>query len=89
MLGTNRDNMDDRNLKGRARGRFSKDKARKPLPEVARLPRAFEKVSEEQVRTVKRLLEGGMSAVAIAKNINTTAHIVYHIKSGKTWRHVT
>lgn len=102
FLGTDSDNMADRDGKGRqsrgvthgavmlrvaARGERN---ASRRYPE--RRPRgsghATAKLNEELVSQVKGLLRAGVSGVEIAARLGINASTVSSIKRGRTWKHV-
>lgn len=47
------------------------------------------KLTEDQVREIKKLLRDGVSGPKIAKMFNVNHTAIYSIKNGKTWRHVS
>lgn len=72
FLGSNADNMADRDAKGRqARGERH----------------GAAKISDDQARLVKYRL-GGLKISEIAKLIGVSYHLVYGIREGRTWAHI-
>lgn len=75
-LGSHADNMADMTAKGRsAKGRL--------MPQGEMSPRA--KLTAEQVKEIKR---DGEPASQVAKRLGVHRNNIYHIRSGKTWRHL-
>jgi hypothetical protein len=73
FLGTNADNMADRNAKGRqAKGERS----------------GGAKLTEADVLEIRRRLAAGESQLEISKAFGITRQHVGYIKSGKTWSHL-
>ena len=70
FLGTPLDNARDRNSKGRG---------------VRGTRATFAKLSESDVREVRRLKAGGMSQKDIAKRFNISNGTITHIKTRSTW----
>lgn len=75
FLGSQRDNMADMRLKGRAN---------KPIGESN--PRAT--LTEERVRAIRIQRDGGIRLKHIAAEFGTTISTVYNISKRKTWRHL-
>lgn len=48
----------------------------------------FAKLSEDNVRDIRRLLSNGIEGVAIAREYNITKSLVSQIKLKKIWNHV-
>jgi len=46
------------------------------------------KLTEVQVREIKRLLRLGASQAALGKKFGVSAGAIYHISAGKRWGHV-
>lgn len=73
FLGTHKDNMADRNAKGRqARGHVV----------------ASSKITEDGVRSIRGRVSAGESLRAVARDVGITHATVQHIVSRRTWRHV-
>jgi hypothetical protein len=81
FLGTNQDNVDDRERKGRASNH---------LKGCAGEANGLAKLDEQEVIWIKRLLATGkMSHRAIARIFSVTAANISGIARGKTWGHLT
>lgn len=76
--GTAQDNTDDMMKKGRYH--------QYNLPVGSQKPGT--KIDEAQALEIKKLLAKKITAIEIAKRLNTTIHIVYDIKRNRTWKHV-
>lgn len=73
FLGTHADNMADRDAKGRvARGETS----------------GTSKLNEAEVRSIRRLVQKGLTRTEIAAQVGVSRAAVSMIASGKRWRHV-
>jgi len=72
FLGTHKDNMDDRDFKGRGN---------QPKGERA----AKSKLTTPQVL---RIRNGGESAAALSRELKVSMGTIYHIRQGLTWRHL-
>lgn len=46
-------------------------------------------LTEEAVRRIKEKIKLGGNCASIAREFNTSPHVIYSIKHGKTWGHVT
>lgn len=77
FLGTSQDNHDDMVAKGRGRGGSSVGETN---------PSA--KLSETEVREIKKLLAAGVSGRRIAKFFSISSPLVSMIAKGKLWSHV-
>lgn len=73
FLGTQLDNIKDRNAKGR----------------TARGENLHSKLTEEQVRTIKVRLFAGETTRALAKEYGVGKTVMGNIRIGKKWKHVT
>lgn len=81
FIGSAQDNVDDMMRKGRGvKGRPSKIKGKLPPNTV---------IDKYKAIKIKERLLNGDSALKIAQETNISKNIVYAIKYGKTWRHVT
>jgi len=49
----------------------------------------FSKLHEDDVIKIKELLDNKISCAEISRRFNVTQGCVHHIKSGKTWKHIT
>lgn len=72
FLGTHKDNMDDRDAKGRGN---------QPKGERA----AKSKLTESQASRVRH---GGESPTALARELGVSVGAIYHIRRRITWRHI-
>lgn len=73
FLGTNKENVQDRDSKGRqARG----EKNHKS------------KLTETDVKRIRRLVASGTRQSQLAKEYGVNFSTIFHIIQGKTWRHV-
>ena len=73
FLGTNADNLADRQAKGRqSRGE--------------KHPTA--KLKEFEVKEIRRLVSVGMEIAKIAQNYNVHWSTIYNMIKGKTWKHI-
>lgn len=75
-LGTHRENMIDRNRKGRIIYEKGSERCNAKLTEV-------------DIEKILQLLEQGLSQRAIAKRFNVSQPKISHIKSGQSWSHVS
>jgi hypothetical protein len=74
FLGTNQDNVADRDSKNRQARQHGSSNGRSFL-------------TDEKVRRIKTLLKQGKSSLnAIAKEYNVCKSTIVHIKMGRTWR---
>ena len=46
------------------------------------------KITEEQVKEIKKLIEQGLGNTEIAKQYPIKPNVVYQIRTGKTWKHI-
>lgn len=74
FLGTQLDNMKDRDNKSRQ-------------PRGERL--GTSKLTDEDVRYIRWQLDAGLSPYRIAKTSKVTSATIYSIKKGETWTHIT
>ena len=75
FLGTQRDNMDDMNEKGR--GNYVRgERVAQP------------KLTEPDVLEIRRLVNGGISYRTLGKMFRVTNQAVHSVVSGRTWKHV-
>ena len=73
FLGTNADNMSDRNAKGRqAKG----------------VGNGTHKLTVDQVLEIRRLVAGGMTQSDVASHYGVTRRLVNFIINGKLWTHI-
>lgn len=73
FVGTNADNMHDAQAKGRLHRRPGQRNC---------------KVTEEQVKEIRRRLAGGETCTSIATDLPISRRAVSHIRTGGTWAHV-
>ena len=78
FLGTQADNIDDMINKGRNSA---------PPPQIG-VNHWASKLTEEDVREIKTLIDKGWSAGDIADHFNVAKPTIKDIKAGRTWRHV-
>ncbi len=75
FLGTSADNSADMVSKNRQlRG------------EAVICPTAKRRLTEEEVRSIRRRLESGETPGSIGRSLNVSVTNIYHIRSGKTWK---
>lgn len=79
-VGTQSDNIKDMHNKGRY-------KRRKPWPRGENAGRA--KLTEEQVREIKRRLRNGETTRALAKEYGVGKSTIGSISSGENWKHIS
>lgn len=77
FLGTTQDNTADKMKKGRHVSGIGRGEGH-----------LFAKLSEDNVRDIRRLLSNGIEGVAIAREYNITKSLVSQIKLKKIWNHV-
>lgn len=78
FIGNHADNMADKAIKNRCNP-----------PRGAKHKRPMAKLTEEQVKEIKKLLKRGYTQADIARDFKTSRGIISDISLGKTWCHVT
>lgn len=90
-VGTNLDNVRDREAKGRSSREFVA--LMRTQEGIARLPRGENhpraKLTEDHVRAIRQSHAGGLSPVRIAAEYGVTDRAVHLVVSRRTWKHVT
>ncbi len=74
-LGTHKDNTQDKIKKGRSN-----------TPKGVQLK--ISKLNEDQVRSIRIMLEKGLSCAEIGRKENVSRKIISRIKNGETWKHI-
>jgi hypothetical protein len=89
FAGTRRQNNADR--KSKSRGAFGERSGVHTHPETVKrgVEHHSAKLTETDVREIRRLAVSGQSGPVIAKQFGVTHHLVYLIRDGKAWQHVT
>ena len=88
FLGTHKDNMADMRIKGRAATgeRVANEQYRRHIPRGEQRP--WSKLTEEQVRAIRREHAAGASGYGLAKKYGVAAPTITAIVRRKKWAHV-
>jgi len=75
FLGTQADNVQDRDVKGHQKGPFGES-------------HHSAKLTEKDVREIRRLYSQGLPVIGISRRLGHPYDCVWGVTSGKTWKHV-